>query len=371
MNCADISDYVSALCDGEIIPPPAAEHIGNCPACQAKLRDYLEMSAELRRAASLDYAASVPPLVFATPQNRLTTWWQKGFATMRIPRLAFVVLIASVVALASSLAVVKVRARSSGTVVLISISTGSGQPIECPLSLVDKQYQQCGAFPNVGRNVLGYTIHLLAHEDGRIELGVRMRQWPMILGTATSYGLSEIESQPEQDYWFSPGDKLKIDNPGMPTLMVTGTWMDHIPSFVGASDMDPGPDETRIISPLLLRDNEVVGDLDGGSATETKPDWAISVYFPKLGAFIIANSHIQGATEAYAKLNRISFEEDGQQYVFLTGAPVTRAQHVWVLHRRNFKATDMNPDMKDTAFIGSEALRESSPGLWVPKMPID
>ncbi|MFP5236459.1 MAG: hypothetical protein ACLGSD_11205 [Acidobacteriota bacterium] len=290
---------------------------------------------------------------------------------MRIPRLAFAVLIASVVALASSLAVVKVRARSSGTVVLLSISAGSGQPVECPLSLVDKKIQQCGAFPNVGDKVLGYTVHLLSHEDGRIELGVRMRQWPVTLGTSTDYGLNDVENQPEQDYWFSPGEKLRIENPGLPTLTATGAWMDHVPSFVGASQMDPGPDEIRIASPLLLRDEQVVGDLEGGSATEDKPDWAVRLYFPKQGGFVIANSKIQGATEAYVNLNRISFQEDGHKYVLLTGAPVTRAQHVWVLHRPNFKPTDLNPNMKDTAFIGSEAMQEASPGIWTPTIPMD
>lgn len=372
MICADVSEYVSALCDGEIIPSAAAAHIGNCPACQAQLRDYLEIGAELRRAASLEYSASVPLIDIAKPQNRLITWWQKGFASMRIPRLAFAVLIASVVALASSLAVVKVRARSSGTVVLLSITAGSGQPTECPLSLVDKKPQGCASIGNVDGKVLGYTVHLLSHEDGRIELGVRMRQWPITPGTSTSYELKDVDNQPEQDYWFSPGDKLRIENTGLPTLTITGTWMDHVPSFVGATQMDPGPDEIRIVSPLLLTDKQVVGDLEGGSTTQDKPDWAAFMYFPKQGGFVVANSRIQGAIEAYVNLNRISFEEDGHTYALLTGTPVTRAQHVWVLHRPNFKPTDWNPKNKDdAAFITGEALRESSPGIWTPTTPMN
>lgn len=367
MNCADVSEYVSALCDGEIIPSTAAEHIGNCRSCQGHLRAYLEMGAELRRTASLEYLDSVPPLRLAKPQNRLATWWHKGWTTMRIPRLAFVVLIGSVVALASSLAVVKVRARSSGAVVLLSISTGAGQPIECPLSILDKQYQQCGRIGNVEGKVLGYTVHLVSDEDGRVELGVRMRQWPVKPGMSTSYGLNDVDKLPEQDYWFAPGDKLKIENPGLPTLTVTGAWMDHVPSFIGASDMDPSADEIRIVSPLLLRNKEVVGDLDGGAATETTPDSAVWLYFPKQGGFVIANSQIQGAMEAHVNLNRISFEEDGQKYVLLTGTPITRARHVWVLHRPNF-----NPGaFGDHAFISGEALRETSPGIWTPTISMN
>ncbi len=54
MICTEAAEFVSALCDGEIIPPTAAEHIGTCPACQARLRDYLNLGVELRRTASLE-----------------------------------------------------------------------------------------------------------------------------------------------------------------------------------------------------------------------------------------------------------------------------------------------------------------------------
>ena len=31
MICTEAAEFVSALCDGEIIPLTAAEHIGTCP----------------------------------------------------------------------------------------------------------------------------------------------------------------------------------------------------------------------------------------------------------------------------------------------------------------------------------------------------
>jgi hypothetical protein len=370
MICDDSAEYVSALCDGEVIPRSAAEHIGTCPDCQVRLRDYLGIGVELRRTASLEVSSSVRPLAWAKPQNRLFIWWQKGLATMRIPRLAFVVLIAGVVALASSLAVVKVRAHADGTVVLLSISAGTENPIECALSTVDKKFQQCGFIGNSGGNVLGYKIQLLSRSDTRVQLGVRARQWPASAGTSVSYGLEDVDGQPEQQFWFEPGDTLKIDNPGLPTLAVKGTWLDHMPSFVGTNEMDPGPDELRIISPLLLQGKEVAGDLAGGAATQTKPDWAVFIYFPKRGGYLIANSHIQGAIEARVDLNRISFEEDGHSNVLLTGAPITRAQHVWVLHRPNFNPSTFGQN-GEYAFISGEALRQAGPGIWAPTTPMN
>lgn len=370
MKCSDAAEYVSALCDGEIIPRPAAMHIGNCPECQMKLRDYLGIGAELRRTASLELSGSVPSLVWAKPQGRLITWWQKALETMRIPRLVFVVLIGGVVALASSLAVVRVRARANGTVVLLSISAGMEKPIECALSTVDKNFHECGFIGNAGASILGYKFRLLSRSSNRIELGVRARQWPVSLGKSVSYKLDDVASQPEHQYSFEPGDTLKIDNSGLPTLTVKGTWLDHMPSFVGANEMDPGPDELRIISPLLLQGNEVIGDLEGGSASQDKPGWAVFLYYPKHGGYLIANSRIQGAMEARVNLNRISFEENGHQYVLLTGAPVTRAQHVWILHHPDFKPRTSGQN-GDYAFISGEALRQAAPGIWVPTMPTD
>ena len=74
MICIEAAEFVSALCDGEIIPPAAAEHIGACTACQALLRDYLDLGAELRRTASLEQSAPVPARAWTRPSNPLTAF---------------------------------------------------------------------------------------------------------------------------------------------------------------------------------------------------------------------------------------------------------------------------------------------------------
>ena len=54
MKCEEAAEFVSALCDGESIPPEAAEHIGTCETCQARLKEYGEIGMALRRVASLE-----------------------------------------------------------------------------------------------------------------------------------------------------------------------------------------------------------------------------------------------------------------------------------------------------------------------------
>lgn len=370
MICNDMAEYVSALCDGELIPPAAAEHIGSCGTCQEKLQQYLTMGSELRRSASVEISNPIRPLVLTSQQSRLAHWWQKGSTTMRIPRFAFVALLAAVIALGSSLVAVKVRAHADGTVILLSVDAGLEKPVECALSTVDKKFQECGFIGDVGGKIIGYKIRLLSRGTDRVQLGIRGRQWPIVPGDTKSYGLDELDREPEEVHWFEPGDTLRIAGIGKPSLAVRGAWLDHMPSFVGTNEMDPGPDELRIVSPLLLKGKEVVGDLQGGSATQSKPDWGVLLFYPKMGAYLIANSRIQDAVEARVDLNRISFEEDGRKFVFLTGAPVTRAQHVWVLHRPNFDPTTFGPDGQH-AFISGEALRQQEPGVWVPSNPMN
>src|SRR6202048_817922 len=232
MLCDNAAEYVSALCDGETIPRDAAEHIGTCEACQARMRDYVTTGVELRRTASLDTEMEVPTRVWARPRNTMATWWQKGWGTMRIPRLAFAVMIAGMLVLASTLAVNKVRAHDAGTVVLLSVFSGSGEPIECALSAVDKKYDTCSVLgvTTQGFNNLAYRIVLLARSDNRVQLGIRTRVWHMTAGKTMSYSLTDLDSEPEQQYWFEPGDTLTVSVPGVTPLTIKGNWLDHMPS---------------------------------------------------------------------------------------------------------------------------------------------
>lgn len=367
MVCDSAAEFVSALCDGETIPVAAAEHISACHACQARLNEYLAFAIDLRLTASRELCEAIAPRVWTKPQNRIAVVWQKGWVTMRIPRLAFAVLIAGVLALASGLALVRVRARDEGPVVLLTVSSGSGQRRECALSIVDKKHGTCASIGKVAdlNGILGYQIRLLGRSDSRVQLGIRTRTWPLVSGSG-SYSLSDIDRQPQQQFWFEPGDSLKVNVPGLVPLTIKGNWLDHMPSLVGMHTIDPGPEELRIISPLLLQGKDVIGDMENGAATEDKPDRAVWIHFPKQGSYFISLAQLKGGIQADVRLNRITFEDNGRRCVLLTGTPITRANHVWVLH-----PSDLGPRKNgltsDRGVIGSRSLVETTPGVWVPR----
>ena len=141
MTCNEAAEYVSVLCDGEIIPLEAARHIGACEACKLLLRDYAEMGAELRRVASLDTAHPTPSLHLEEKPRQPRTLWQKGRESMKIPKFAFALLIVVVIALASSLAVIGVGAHASGNVLMLKAALPGRNPYTCFLDTTQKRPQ--------------------------------------------------------------------------------------------------------------------------------------------------------------------------------------------------------------------------------------
>lgn len=367
MICSDAAEYVSALCDGKTIPLTAAQHIGSCPDCQARMSDFLAMGVELRRTASLELVGAVPSRTWSKPRNRVATWWQKGWGTMRIPRFAFAVLLASIVVLASALAVNRVRANNTGTVVLLSIS-GPNSPqkeLDCPLSTVDKKWTTCSWFGRVGSQFVAYKVRLLSRDGGRVQLGIRTLTYPAASGP---HNLSTFESsnEPGREAWFEPGERLEFPVPGLGSLTLKGVWMDHVPVL---GKLDPGPDELRLGSPLLVKDKVVVGDLSGaigGVYGEDRPNEAISFYIPGQGRFLISQLPMKGAVKAQVELSRISFKDGGYSWELVSGVPVCRADHLWVLHQPGFKMNNMGGD--HTA-LGNTKLVQAGPGVWEPQEP--
>ena len=371
MICTEAGEFVSALCDGEMIPPTAAEHIGTCHACQARLRDYLNLGIELRRTASLELSAPVPARtsdhIWTRPQNPLTAFLQKGWGTMRIPRLAFAAMIAGIVALACTLAVVKVGANSNGTVVLLTTTGSSGALMDCPLSTLDKNQAVCDWYGTIGSQNLAYRVRLLSRDEGKVLLAIRTRTY--VKGeNLSSFTFDADPVAKVKEVWFVPGEKLRVDAPDVGSLTLTGEWMDHMPILIGlhGQDMSPGPGELRFASPLLLKDKRVAGDLAGalsGIFGTDDPHQAVWIYIPGQGSFLVSLLPMKGAVAANVFLSRISFQESGHSWEFVTGAPVSRANRIWVLHQPDFKPTGPNSDV---VFISSQRLVQTASGEWVP-----
>lgn len=95
---------------------------------------------------------------------------------------------------------------------------------------------------------------------------------------------------------------------------------------------DPEAREFRLVSPVLVCDNQVLVNI-AGSATATENDPAASLYSPGLGRFIFSSVPFEGAIEGTLRSNQINFTLEGKSYLLLTGAPISVSQSVWVVHQ--------------------------------------
>jgi hypothetical protein len=357
MKCDEAAEYVSALCDGVTVPRTAAEHIDACENCRGRLKEYVELGAELRRAASLEIAEAPAPPAWPKRRKGPSIFWQKGWKTMRIPRLAFVSLLAAVVVLASGWVLTGVRANTKGSVLLVQYTLGDNAPWFCALSAVDRKLIGCTVSQNVKSGQIVWQLKLLSKNGDQATVGVRAKYIPRGQAWINPNDL------PQQQYTFTPGETVHVNVSGVGSIDITGQWIDHIPAIkggrVGANhELDPGPEELRFISPLLLRVNKLIGDLQGFSATTAGPDAALDVFLKGEGRFTISVSPLPRAVEGKVDFNRISFAINGKPYVFVSGAPITRSQTVWVRY-------DPKPPAWDPAgnsLLGSGEISKLLPG---------
>lgn len=336
MKCEEAREFVSALCDGEMIPRSAAEHIGECKACRMRLKEFAEMGAELRRVASLETATEATVRDWKKTKKAMPSWLWKGRKTVRVPRFVFASLLVVIVALGSGLAILKVRAQNQGAVLMLRVTPPDGQTVQCALSLENPKMASC---ETLGPR-FAFALRFIAKDGNRIEIGARLKSWgPVSDGSLVTLD-SLLAGVEEHQYWFEPGQELKIPFSDSGAVVVAGALTDHMPTLLGAGTdepMDPKPDELRFISPALVQGKEILFDFEGGSAIADGKDRGIEMYVPNVGLYRIALSPLKGAVEGRVERSRISFALNGHAYEFLLAAPVTRGERVWILVDRSFK----------------------------------
>ena len=339
MRCDEAREYLSALYDGEKVPLQAAEHTARCASCQELLKGYAETGAALRSYGSLLIAESVPERTWLKTERNRTMWGKKGLQMMRIPRVAFACLLLLLVVLSSRLALIEVRAHADGSVLMLKLTPSRGDSIRCDLSTSDTAHNSCGGLAQIDKSNLFYAVKALKKDGSRVLLSIRTKVTP--LGPA-GFGPETASSLPETQSWFTPGETLPLPNTEELKLTLTGEWTDHIP--VGGHQMlDPGPNQIRLFSTLLLKNDTVAGDLGSLSAFCDRPGEGVSFYVPGEGRFILSPTPIAGAVPAAVQFNRVTFESNGQKYVIVNGMPVSRAEKLWVLHDPAYKPQP-NPD---------------------------
>src|SRR5215469_1383231 len=350
VNCELVKEYVSALCDGEKIPREAAEHIGSCPSCREELNEYAAIGLELRRLASLEESSQVARVDLEQQRETRVGWWQEGLMTMRIPRLAFGVMLITIVALSGGLVLVRARAGSTGGRFLelkyrvpVSPFAPYGRLGICIMRTDGSQKGNTCDFVDHGRTgLLLMNTHVISSLGETAELGIRAKFVPGPGDRQVKYSEALFEEIPEKILSLLPGEEQEIEVAGLGKVGLQREYLDHVPSLAyrPQETLDPNPREFRIVTPVLVRDNEVIAKVDGNSINTGDADATLMLYVPGEGRYLMSIAPFEGASEGNVHLGQIAFSLDGHDYLLLTSTPITVSEHVWVKQEPEFKPSE-------------------------------
>jgi hypothetical protein len=351
MKCEGAAELVSVLCDGETIPREVAEHIGECEACRARLNAYSTMGAELRRVASLEEQREVKAGSWEKAERVRLNWWQKGRTTMRIPRLAFALMLGMILLLSGGLVLVRARTGTGGPALVLTYKIPpDGRTARCTITTDgNPRTNHCNYSTGGPSGVLTVNIRFVSKVGERTELGIKTRYETQARGRSIN-NTDSLKEVPEELVWLEPGNKEGISVPGLGEVELTGEYMDHVPAlrYRPEEPLDPLKSEFRIVSPVLIRGKEVLFNLGGSDSTDSgDADAALMIYFPGEGRYLISTLPFEGAVEGKVELGQIKFSLEGQDYLLLTAMPTTRSEHVWVTHDPRYKLSEHMPGASD------------------------
>jgi len=341
MTCDQTAGFISQLFDGEVIPREAAIHLDYCPTCRQQLADYSRMSVELRRYASAMPAVKPPKVSWEKNPQRSPNVWDLGRQTMRIPRLAFAVMLVVIAVLSTDLVLVRARGNQPWWFEL-DIRFPPGGTISSVLSAKDFEGKASLDFVQpLAKSELVWTVRLIDSKDGAQEIGIRAKEVP--LGIDQSSAIEQAHTAPEQVDWYVPGKSVRLQVLGSEShLPIAAEILSEAPEYDAMRQpFLPKRDDLRLIWPAMLRDGKFVGGLNGATA-EASGDGLAALYIPGEGLFLFSRDNFEGATDAKLENSQLTFFLDGSSYLLFTGAPMANFDGqtigtIWVRRLPDFK----------------------------------
>jgi len=350
MNCEKAAEFVSVLCDGERIPREVAEHLGACEECKARLNEYLQMSAQLKRMAIIAAPRRVRDVSWGPQETTKPSWWQMCRESMRRPRFAFALLLVAILSLGAGIVIVRannserwfqfeVRTREGVTALTGFMSAEPKEPVE-PGPVITHEPE----------GTLAFIVRVLAGTGGSEKLGVRATWIPQNVDQS---GIKEkVLGTPERDFWVIPGQRLSVPVEDYGQIEITGQLLDKLPDDQNPSEMRLYPKEGqyRLISPqVLLVDGHVLSKGGGNGLNMLTKDCFFAYYAPHNGWYIFAFNAFPGATEGKINANQVEFTLDGRSYTLVAAAPIADASvtKIWVRHHAGNRLVDDEPVSPD------------------------
>jgi hypothetical protein len=306
MNCSDAEVYVSALYDGEPVPPPFALHIESCANCRQLLVDYARIGAELHLLAANEPTAVQPLVIPERPRSRF------GFLFQHIPVPRFALIVLAACAVIGAVSTTFLRAQSKELWFAFDCSTAD--PPKLFTSLGRHGYDGTASLISADGS---FTYRVAIDSVSADDVVLRARALPAHTGQREDISLVGV---PKLHY--KPGTILKLSVEGGATLYLRGDVFDHQPQIAFGQPLVPSGDELAVRYPVLLESGAIVTELPGASAVADAN--AQAVFLSAHGrTFYFALHTFPGAVPAESNWGQISFHFKQKEYRLVAAAPVT------------------------------------------------
>ena len=191
--------------------------------------------------------------------------------------------------------------------------------------------------------VLFLNARFIGEEGDQTELGIKTKYELRPISPISGDDGNEIKDIPEQEILLGSGEVKQISVPGLGTVGLQAKYLNHVPALLYSPEeaLDPRPDEFRIVSPVLVRDKEVIANEVGSSSIDTGDAHAtLMFYVPGEGRYLVSLVPFEGAVEGVVKLGQIEFTLARHKYLLMTAMPTTLSKKVWVKQEPEFKPSE-------------------------------
>ncbi|HET9377720.1 MAG TPA: hypothetical protein VFO40_22295 [Chthoniobacterales bacterium] len=259
---------------------------------------------------------------------------------MKIPRIAFASMFIAILALSGGLVLGRARAGATGPVLILTYKPiANGRSLQCVITTdTNRGTNHCTHITSLSSGSVILAARFVSKDDNRTEVGLRTRFIPRAQHVEGD-GEAELRGVPEQVLSFDSGESRQVEISGMGEIALMANYLDHVPTLIYRPDeaLDPQANEFRVVTPVLIRDKQVIASMDGTSIWNGTSDAALMLYVPEDGRYLVSATQFDGAVEGNTHLGQIDFTLDGHQYLLLTSMPITRSEHVWIAHEPDFK----------------------------------
>lgn len=343
ISCAQAAEFISTLCDGTTIPHEVAIHFNECDACKQRLHDYIQIGIELRLWASAFAPASVKPISWKDQERTNFGGWRIWMESMRIPRVAFALMLVVIAAL--SLRIATVHATGGRQWFLMHVWDENGSELAKTVTGFDPAGKKPDSIilMRVPQGAIGLNVVLLGESEGATNLGVRAIFFSENEDKSQAIGTGEeqrqkIRSAPMKEITCSAGEKTSLAVEGFGAIEIGAEVRDKVPQGSDPSKrtLFPPQGDLSVTGALVLLNGDKVAaktDPVGGEIRAANSYFALRI--PGHGRYVFASRAFAGAVEGQLNFNQVRFMLDGENYLLIAGAPIRSPldqQQIWVRH---------------------------------------